>query len=228
MIGATGHTSGHQINTRNLGLFTDTDAAIFNLVTRSTAASLAIQGGNVASDGGQINVYGSTHATLASKIEFYNAGVLSGAFASTGAFSAKGTNTNDSAAAGFIGQYLSSYVSAQAVGTSATWTNLTTISCTAGDWDVSANWVMDGNGGTSTLQEMAVSLFSGGTTTDHQIGDNYVMPTGSNTAGVYRPGVIPAWRVSVSGTTTVYLKNKITYSVAGQLLYGRLSARRVR
>ena len=56
------------------------------------------------------------------------------------------------------------------------------------------------------------------------MGDNICYMTGNATLG--GQGAIPAYRVSIATTTTVYLQEK-TVSGAGNC-YGRISARRVR
>lgn len=77
-IGASTNTSGHQIRTRNLGLYSDSDVVAFNMITRSTASLLTVNGGATAADGGNIILYGSAHASKASLLEFYNGSTLAG------------------------------------------------------------------------------------------------------------------------------------------------------
>ena len=64
-----------------------------------------------------------------------------------------GTTTNDSAAAGVVGQYISSYVSATSVPTTNTWGDLTSVSLTAGDWDVTVRMEFVQNGATIKLEK---------------------------------------------------------------------------
>src|SRR5574337_1898836 len=79
-----------------------------------------------------------------------------------------GTTTNDDAAAGYIGEVISSNI---AVGSavslsSGTIANITSISLTAGDWDV-YGWASSNVAGTTTITQFA----AGGSTTTADLGD---------------------------------------------------------
>lgn len=145
---------------------------------------------------------------------------------STQAVNIKGTSTNDNAASGDYGEALRSYATSVAAAATNTYGNITSITLGAGDWDVSgiatANVI-----GTVTRSIFALSAFSGNTTTDHANADNVIdgdLPTGSSNGGA----AIPVWRVSVSSSTTIYLKARLTYASGSPTLDGRISARRVR
>lgn len=163
-----------------------------------------------------------------------NPSALGGALTVSGQLIAKGTATNDSAAAGNIGEWIQSSVQGQNMGTSGSYSNVTSISLTAGDWDVSALVDVDANGSTtgSVQVQMAISTNTGNTTTDHVTGDNVTsfLGPGSGTSGLTnsRSGAIPSYRMSLSTTTTVYLKTQETYTVATPLVSARISARRAR
>jgi len=140
-----------------------------------------------------------------------------------------GTNTNDNAAAGVVGQYISSTVALGAAisATNLTFVNITSISLPAGDWDVTGQPIYSANSGTGLGRfSGAVSAFSGNTTTDHIVGDNELHSLEVSTQDV--PVTIAAWRVSLASTTTIYLKGNATFSGGTVQLYGRISARRVR
>jgi len=145
-----------------------------------------------------------------------------------------GTGGTGNAPAGFIGEYNESVVSSltNVTGASNVWGNATSISLTAGDWDLTGQVYIVPNGATITQtavdQLVAVSLFSGATTTDHVFGSN-VMPiaavaTGSNQRG----GTVCAYRITLASTSTVYLKQILTYLAATPQYQCRLSARRMR
>lgn len=138
-----------------------------------------------------------------------------------------GTTTNNSAAAGSVGEYVQSVVAAVPY-TSGTVTNITSISLTAGDWDVTGMIVGQG-GSSSTLGPnfTNISLFSGATTTDLVIGDNTQYWTAA-AASTSSGGNVPLWRLSISGTTTVYLKINSTFVGGSPTAWGKLAARRVR
>ena len=143
----------------------------------------------------------------------------------------KGTTTNDSASAGDVGEYVESVVtSGSAVTlTDATWTNITSISLTAGDWDVTSLAIFPLNGaGALSDFIFAVSAYSGATTTDHVVGDNIVTSPVNSTAGINTYAAIPARRFSLASTTTIYMKAFVDVASGAYKGYGRLSARRMR
>ena len=143
----------------------------------------------------------------------------------------KGTTTNDSASAGDVGQYVESVVtSGSAVTlTDATWTNITSISLTAGDWDVTSLAIFPLNGAGALADFLfAVSAYSGATTTDHVVGDNIITSPVNSTTGINTYAAIPARRFSLASTTTIYMKAFVDVASGAYKGYGRLSARRVR
>lgn len=144
-----------------------------------------------------------------------------------------GTTTNDNATVGSYGEYISSSVAAQAVGTTAQYSDVCSISLTAGDWDVTGMVDVERNGGTFS----AVTLFAGISTTSGNSGTglvtgNTLSGIGLGAANLTFSGItqtIPAVRMSLSATTTVYLKGYVdAYSAGTPQHYGRISARRVR
>lgn len=140
----------------------------------------------------------------------------------------KGTATNDNAAAGFVGEYVQSTVSAQSVGTSNQYEDVTSISLTAGDWDISAFIQFDANGASVTNNTFGVSTTSGNSSAGLTGGVNsgiFINPTAASSIISW---AIPSIRVSLSGTTTHYMKLYKLYSVATPRVSARLSARRVR
>jgi hypothetical protein len=144
----------------------------------------------------------------------------------------KGTATNDSAAAGNIGQYVESVVANISAGTTAQFFDLTSISLTAGDWDVSVLAILLANGATFTSldYEVGFSTTSGNSSTGLAAGDNeYLTVSTAFATGSYISAVIPPKRVSLASTTTYYLKvYTAVYTAGTPKLYGRISARRVR
>lgn len=195
-------------------------------------ASLILTGGNAVSAGGAIELYGSTHATKANIIEFYTSNALCGQFAASGAFSALGTNTNDSAATGYIGEYIESLISTptNVGGLTTAWGNMTSISLTKGDWEVTGIAYFTSNGATvlTTGSNMAISVNSGATTTDQVVGSNQIPVVAPGAAGIDRGACLSSYRILINATTTVYLKSQFSYSVATPQFQCRLSARRMR
>ena len=148
----------------------------------------------------------------------------------TAGISLSGTNTNDAAASGYVGELITSevtYASRFSI-TTGTIATITTIDVTAGDWDVSgvAGFETSG-GGVSTEYHIEISTTAppgivtapnaGGTVGNHV---TYI----ANQGQVFPVG---PRQVSVSSTTTVYLKCLSTFTNS-QTTYGYLRARRVR
>lgn len=155
---------------------------------------------------------------------------LGAATATTVAFSPStggivGTTTNNNADAGRVGEFVSA--TSGTVGlTDNTNVNITSISLTAGDWDVEAGIIFTGTGST-TATELWSSIntvtatnvftpgqcirFRGTTLTDPLLG----FPVGT-------------LRVSLSGTTTYYLNAFARFAMSTLTAQGILRARRVR
>lgn len=140
-----------------------------------------------------------------------------------------GTPTNNNAAAGDVGEYVSSEIlagSAVAL-TTATPTNITSISLTAGDWEVHGTVALANVGTTITLVQGAINTTSAALGTPPNAGARLVW-NGSVTAGTFSQSVGER-RLSLSSTTTVYLVTAATFtggtSCSG---YGFIGARRVR
>lgn len=126
-----------------------------------------------------------------------------------------GTTTNNNAQAGSVGEFVESAASS----TSA---NITSISLTAGDWDMSGAVYSSSGGFTYIL--FGISTTSGvvnGTAGRDKL---YVVNDAVNGAG---GGALGRIRVSQSGTTTYYL-NAAVQGGGSPTLFGYMSARRVR
>lgn len=139
-----------------------------------------------------------------------------------------GTTTNDSAGAGYVGEYLSATNSSGTTVSNATPTNITSLSLTAGDWDVYylLNCTPDSTNvfnllytGINSTSE-TIDLLSGAATW-------FGAFTGDGSSALVLNG---ARRVSLSSTTTYYLVS--FHSSSGGTLTttdrGTIWARRVR
>jgi hypothetical protein len=140
----------------------------------------------------------------------------------------KGVNTNSNAAAGVVGEYTSSTVlvgSATAL-TTATPKTVTSISLTAGDWDVSAvvDIIPAGGAGISLF---AVSVSLNTNTLDGMNNGGDALLQGF-TSGIENWLVSPVRRVCVASTTTVYLVARADFSSGSATACGTIRARRVR
>jgi hypothetical protein len=141
-----------------------------------------------------------------------------------------GTATNDSASAGSVGEYVSSSIAtgssvSLSTGTGAT---VTSISLTAGDWDVSGDVAFTFGATTSyTFIGGGVSTTAatlGGVDNNFQFVTAASVPT--NAIDMVKP--TPTVRISISGTTTVYLIAQSNFSVSTLKAYGSIRARRIR
>lgn len=146
----------------------------------------------------------------------------------TSAVAILGTNTNNNATTGYVGEYVSAVAGNANTGATGVWTNITSISLTAGDWLVSGQANGGINGATATAFNIAVSINSGNTVTDQVSGDNQMtgmVPTGAQDCAI----TIASYRLSLSGTTTVYIKQAWTYSAGTPRTEGsRIGAVRIR
>ena len=144
-----------------------------------------------------------------------------------------GTATNDDAAAGNVGEYVSATlgVGSELSLTTATVINVTSISLTAGDWDV-AGTVQVGN---ANANPVFTSVQGGASTTSATLPSvektfamSFHEATSDPAANVDSSWVIPTQRFSLATTTTVYLVGKVAFSVGTLSIYGSIRARRVR
>lgn len=135
-----------------------------------------------------------------------------------------GTTTNDSAAVGYVGEYITSNVpvaSALVVATGVV-TDITSISLTAGDWDVYGNiLIIESAGMTNTA-----GWVSSTSATQPDFSKIATLVMTSATIG-YMGMVCPMLRVSIAGTTPVYLSG-VESTRTPVLMCGTISARRVR
>lgn len=142
----------------------------------------------------------------------------------------KGTATNDSAAAGYIGEYIEGTQAATNTGADSVYADLTSISLTAGDWDVSAIAQFSRNGATWGNVECGISSTSGNSSSGLTNGVTKTLFNfaSTSTAISFIPLFVPVMRVSLGSTTTYYLKIRADFSAGNPQAAGRLSARRVR
>lgn len=140
-----------------------------------------------------------------------------------------GTATNDSATAGDVGEFTSGGTTSGGAFTATTATplNVTSITCTAGDWDVEGNVTFAATSA-SVSQRLACVNTTSATitaTTPDQIFIS-TAPTGSVTENT--TVTVPRVRISVASTTTVYMVAQATFSAGTVKVYGKINARRMR
>lgn len=141
-----------------------------------------------------------------------------------------GVTAASNAAAGSVGEYVSSTLAAGSATalTSATAKTVTSISLTAGDWDV---WGVVGlapaGSTTTTVQVGAISTVNNTLPTVPGEGAYYAT-SAQSPAGQGNIFPVGMTRVSIAATTTVYLIAQSTFAVSTSAAYGFIGARRVR
>ncbi len=134
---------------------------------------------------------------------------------STGAVSIRGTNTNDSPAAGFVGELVEAKDSAKTNFPATTvWGDANSISLTAGHWLVSAQLYCVQTGATWTLVDIGISTNSGNNGAGLSDGDNLHQAAwaSSATTPTFVPLTIAGYSVKLTSTTTYYLKVRANYT----------------
>lgn len=142
-----------------------------------------------------------------------------------------GTTTNDAADAGIVGELADSVITVgSAVSlTSTTAANVTSLSLSAGDWDVYGTVQYD-IAGTTTSSDMTggINTTSATLPTAGSENNTYNVTAAFGTGSSYFTCVMPRVRVSLAGTTSVYLIARATFAISTFKAFGRLTARRVR
>ncbi len=137
----------------------------------------------------------------------------------------QGTNTNNSAAAGEVGEYITASLASGSAITLVdnTQTNIISISLTAGDWDVWGTLAYISNAATSVTGSIA-NINTTSATLGSVLDGGYAVLSNEKSV-VMSTGIK---RVSISGTTTTYLIAYSAFTINTQQAYGAIFARRVR
>lgn len=141
-----------------------------------------------------------------------------------------GTTTNDSAAATFMGEYIEASGGASNAPATTQYGDLTSISLTAGDWDVEAGIYWDANGATWSGAAHGISTTTGNSSAGLTLGSNLSFDLWANSATtpLNLGRTCGPHRMSLAATTTVYYKYRAVFSAGTPQATGRISARRVR
>jgi hypothetical protein len=138
-----------------------------------------------------------------------------------------GTNTNDNAATGYVGEVLTNTSSTISL-TNNTYADAGTITLTAGDWDVSA---MAEFSGTPTGTQLLVGLgtATGNSSTGISFTHRALIPTMPNGSSQVSLHLIPRRYTVANGATQVlYVKVRGLFSASTLSADGHIQARRVR
>lgn len=148
----------------------------------------------------------------------------------TGGVAVQGSNTNDAASAGYAGEAItaSREVGSATALTTATPLNVTSISLTAGDWDVTAQAYML-LAATTSLTNFLYGITSTSATLDVSAGKwvNYSTPA-TVLGNVNSTFGAVTYRISLASTTTIFLMAQGTFTVSTASAWGNIMARRVR
>jgi hypothetical protein len=196
-----------------------------NIVTGAT-----VQGGTLTSTGG-LTVSGA--ATIGGNIggnsisatsNLSAGGTLTVTGASTLSGGIVGTTSVGNASAGNLGELISNSATAVSL-TSGAAANVTSITLTAGDWDVSST-VLFVPAGTTVMQLQA----GGPSTTSATLGalGSYGSIAGNQTAGQGSAIASPTIRVNVSASTTVFCVALSSFTTSTCTASGLIRARRIR
>jgi len=140
-----------------------------------------------------------------------------------------GTTTNDNAAAGSVGEYLSATLasgSATAL-TTATPKTVISVSLTAGDWDVSGQ-VRLTTGAATTTTAISCSISQTNNTMSSDTDPSFYQVQASFATNAFNSLPAGATRISLASTTTVYLVVNATFATSTCSAYGTIRARRIR
>jgi parallel beta-helix repeat protein len=211
------HYLGGVINSNGAAITNSATSGSIRNVKGATNTAIAVAEGGTA---------GTTQSAARSGIGAAASG------ANTDITSLAGTATNDNAAAGKIGEYFESEVlvgSAVSL-TSTVGADVTSLSLTAGDWDVWGNVAFNVNAATVVTNiQGAINTTSATVPTRPGKGAVTLIQFPSPAAGAtLQEFFVGQRRLSLSATTTVYLVASSNFSTNTNAAYGILCARRAR
>jgi pectate lyase-like protein len=227
----TGISSGVRINACDSAIISDNWISIYSttkhVVTTSSSVDCFVDTDNRYRVDGNVGVLAMTSAgTRDFVIDRNNAGKYT---ITGGALVAPGTATNDSAAAGVIGEYITSTVlSGSAVAlTTLTAANITSITLTPGDWEIRADVLFTGDSST-LVGGIQGSINTTSATLDVTPGRYAADHGASQTILAFTPSLRFGDRISVSSNTTYYLVARASFATSTCSAFGKISARRTR
>ncbi len=136
-----------------------------------------------------------------------------------------GTTTNDNTAAGNVGEVISGTNTGGTALTTDTPANITSISLTAGDWDVYGQVGYAASGYNLYTGYAAITTTSA---TLPAIYDTAAIATNNTLAATELSLTAPVVRMSLAGTTTVYLVGQTAFLAGTCNGFGKMYARRAR
>jgi hypothetical protein len=173
-------------------------------------------------------------ATLNSGVQIWNgatitSGVLTAGSASFTSATITGVTNASNAATGQVGEFISATISAASpvALTSQVATNITSISLSAGDWDIWGN-VCSSVAGTTVTIWMYGAISTTSSTIPAQPNNGGSGLSGAMAAGATSIVNVGRMRLNVSTTTVVYLVADMNFTTSTAAAIGFIGARRVR
>ncbi len=149
----------------------------------------------------------------------------------TGAVSIRGTATNDSASAGFVGEYMEAKnATLTNTGSNGQYADAGTLSLTAGNWLITLQLYVNRNTATWTRVDAGIGTATGNNSAGLSSGDNFIIhewASSATTPGSICP-TVANYRVALSATTSYYGKVRADFSAGQPQFVHRLSAVRIR
>jgi hypothetical protein len=192
--------------------------------TGSSASPSAFSMPSCSASGNALLYTNGTGITCATGYALTTGATFTGAITPSQTVGIVGTTTNNNAQAGSVGEYATNTTSGTSL-TSGTAANATSVSLTAGDWDVSGEVTY--SAGASCVPTIFSQSIS---TTSATSGGSGAQTIWSTTFGTASTSVMPTPRVrlSLSATTTVYLTANSNFSGGTMTAAGFIRARRIR
>ncbi len=191
------------------------EAGSTDAVTIAVATLAASRVYTVPDAGGAASFVMTEGAQTINGAKSFGSAITTSAVQNTAGVDIQGTNTNDNAAVGYVGEFISSGAVANTNAAATTeLDDLTSISLTAGDWDIEGAVRWDGNGATWTQCLIGISTTAGNSAVGMVNSENEFLESwaSSSTTPIDKALIVPRWRLSLSATTTVYLKRSANYS----------------
>lgn len=175
---------------------------------------------------GLFSIFNSAGAASLFTVDDSGNAAIGGSLIYNSAAGAKGTAIADNANTGSIGEYITATGTAVSM-TTATPANVTSISLTAGDWDVWGNIEFDPTG-TTVLNNAQCSIGVTSATLASAPNKSFSSnPSGLGT-GITLTQIPPMQRINVSATTTVFLVAQAGFNTSTLTTTGIIQARRRR
>lgn len=203
------------------------ETAETNITTNTTNIASRVVGPGSATDNALARFDGAT-GKLVQNSEI-TLGDSDGKLTRSAGISVSGTNTNDSAASGYVGEYGSGSVDfASSVSlTSTTAASLTSVSIPAGDFDVTVRIHFE-PAATTSVTRLIASLSSTNNTLDQTYNRAYYLNMAAAVPVATISLVVTQSRVSQSSTTTWYAVGRADFTVSTMKMWGSIEYRRVR